>query len=571
MRHFKKILSLLLTLVMVLAMGVTAFAAESGYTITITPNSDDTTTHTYEAYQIFAGDLATKEDGTKVLSNINWGVGVNGSALLTALKGSDKFGEKNPFAACTNAETVAEVLKGFDNDAATTQAFADLAAANTSETTSGTYANNAITGLTAGYYLVKDTNYTIGTDGKDGAYSRFLLGVVGDVTVNAKSEVPTVDKKIQDGEQKIEANTASIGDSIPYVVTSNVPDMTGYDKYFFVLKDTMSKGLTFNDDVAITVGNKELKKENGDFTVTETKNDDGTTDIEIVLNNFIQYKDQKDTAITVTYSATLNQDADRTQTGNVNEVKLQYSNNPNYDYKGENKPDEDEPFGETPKSTTKTYTTGIELTKVDGANQEKKLAGAKFQISGTAMKVVLVNKEMYKESANGTYYMLKDGTYTETAPTEATTDKYDSTETKYEKVTVVNKETKAEEITAIGYTDKNGVLTFEGLAAGTYEITELKAPDGYNMLKAPITVVISGQAAMEGCTWSATVKSGNDTLTSSVDGNMIKFSVQNNSGSTLPSTGGIGTTIFTVVGIILMVGAAILLITKRRMAGSENK
>ena len=557
MKHVKRFSTLLAALVMMLAMTSSAFA----YTITLTPNSDDKGTHTYEAYQVFTGDLYEKSEDEKILSNIVWGSGVDGAALLAELK-TTKFGEATPFAACTNAAEVADVLEKFDNDAENTQKFADIAAKHLA--TKAGEGSDKIENLDAGYYLVKDKDGS--QDGKeDAAYTRFILEVVSDVTATVKSEVPSVDKKIKDGEKKLSAASASIGDKVPYEITSKVPDMTGYNKYFFVLNDTMDKGLTFNNDVAITIGSKTLAKDT-DFTVETGKVGDKTT-VKIVLKNFIQYK--KDDAISVTYSATLNEKADLSATGNANEVKLTYSNNPNYDYEGKpENPDEpgpDEPKGETPEVQTKTFTTGIELIKVDSADETKTLTGAKFKIEGEGVVVTLVNKDVYKKDAEGTYYMLKDGTYTTTAPKDDTKDKYDDEgKQKYAKVTEVVEETKKEPVSAEGYVDKDGHLKFEGLNAGTYTITEVVAPKGYNLLKDPVKVEIKAALNDEKqtCTWSAKMDDTED-LTAN-ENNLFEVKIKNKSGATLPSTGGIGTRIFYGLGTVLVLGAGIVLISRKR-------
>lgn len=189
------------------------------------------------------------------------------------------------------------------------------------------------------------------------------------------------------------------------------------------------------------------------------------------------------------------------------------------------------------------------------------------------MKVVLINKTIYKASETGTYYMLKDGTYTETAPVTDknadgyNADLYDDVNKKYEKVTVVDKTTVPTEINATGYVDENGVLTFEGLGEGTYTITELVAPNGYNLLKDPITIMITANATLEGCTW--TVKNGETGLTAGAD-HLFAFDVENNSGTELPSTGGTGTTIFYILGSLLVVVAGVVLVTRKRMNASEN-
>ena len=151
MRKVKKLLGLLLAAVMVLAMGVPTFAASGSYTLTISGASDG---HTYEAYQIFAGDLSENE---QTLSNVKWGDGVNGEALLAALKGTEE--EPTAYQTCTTAADVAKVLESYDDNSQEMKAFADIAGQHLTETTSGTLSaynegkSYTISGLAAGYYL----------------------------------------------------------------------------------------------------------------------------------------------------------------------------------------------------------------------------------------------------------------------------------------------------------------------------------------------------------------------------------------------------------------------------------
>ena len=541
----KKIISVLLALVMTLALSVTALAA-GDYSIEVTNTNKSVSIkgNTYYAYKIFD---ATYDNSKHVAYTID-----KDFEGFTYTVGDESY----------SGETLINYLATLTNNSEALDAFAKAAlnyvtTKRLSPDGQAVAASESVNiSLTApGYYLVSGS--ATAPDNQQVVAACSLTTAKPDATVNPKVDAPSVDKKIQKGDQKVEANTASIGDKIDYVVSSKVPNMKGYEKYYFVLNDTMSKGLTFNNDVVVKIGSTTLSEDA--YTVTSTVNADKTTSIEIVLKNFIQYKEQAGADITVTYSATLNQDADLTQTGNINEVKLTYSNNPNYNYKGTDKPNPGEPVSETPKTETKTYTTGLKLTKVDG--EGKTLTGAKFEIKGTGVKVVLVNREIYKVSENGTYYMLTDGTYTITAPTEDTADSYDSTETKYEKVTVVDKTTVPTEINATAYVNANGVLTFEGLAAGEYTITELVAPSGYNLLKEPVEVVITGTPTLTGCAWTVTV----DGTKATADGNLWAFNVVNNTGTELPSTGGMGTTIFYVLGGVLMAGAFVLLVVRKRM------
>lgn len=556
MKATKRIFSVFLTCVlaftMAFAMGLTASAAD--YTITITKPEGDID-RTYEAYQIFKGNL----DGN-TLSDIEWGTGINGADFLTELQTNTSF---TSFKSCTDAKTVAEKLATFKDNSDGAVAFAKLAgnflttATGSAKATSS--ANGEIKVPTAGYYLLKDvTDVTTPHD----ALSLNILEVVKDVTVNPKADHPTVDKKIgTDISTGVAANEATIGDKVPFVIASKVPKMQGYTKYFFVLNDSMTAGLTYNKDVAIKIGDTTLAADAYDVTYDDTANT-----MKIVIKDFIQYKSQASEDIVVTYSATLNEKADLTQAGNKNTVKLTYSNNPNVESKGENEPDSTDPVGETPEHVTVTYSTKLQLTKVDGGDKNVKLEGVEFQITGTSIKTAVSKGDYFKQDAAGTYYQLKDGTFTETVPTAETGSKYVSTSVKYAKVTDTAEQTKMQKVTASGTTDANGLITFEGLGAGTYYITELKAKSGYNLLTAPITVVITATPGTTSCTWTATMNGENATFAD----NMVKLTVENNKGSVLPITGGIGTTIFYVIGGLLVCGAVVMAITKKKLSVEDK-
>lgn len=542
MKATKRIFSVFLTCVlaftMAFAMGLTASAAD--YTITINKPAGDID-RTYEAYQIFRGNL----DGS-TLSDIEWGTGIDGAAFLTELK------KNEPFKSCTDAKTVAEKLASFTDDSNEAVAFAKLAGKFLTTATASS-STGQIT-VPAGYYLLKDV-----TAVTDDALSLNILKVVKDVTVNPKADHPTVDKKIgTDITTGVAANEATIGDKVPFVIASKVPQMQGYTKYFFVLKDSMTAGLTYNKDVAIKIGATTLAADAYDVTYDDTANT-----MKIVIKNFIQYKSEAGKDIVVTYSATLNEKADLTQAGNKNTVKLTYSNNPNVDYKGDNEPDTTDPVGETPKHETVTYSTKLQLTKVDGADHNVKLEGVEFQITGTSIKTAVSKGEYFKQDAAGTYYQLKDGTFTETVPTSETESKYVSTSVKYAKVTDTAEQTKMQKVTASGTTDANGLITFEGLGAGTYYITELKAKSGYNLLTAPITVTITAAPSATGCSWTVSTNAA-------FEDNMVKLTVENNKGSVLPITGGIGTTIFYVIGGLLVCGAVVMAITKKKLSVEDK-
>lgn len=626
MKQMRRKLSFLLIAVLLLGMNVRVQATQTDqqqqaankpHTITILGEG---TGHTYEAYQVFSGRVDTVS-GESVLSDIQWGKGintskVNGKELLEDLQTCTLAGINGavdtPFAGCKTAAEVAEKLAGTGNDSDLVELFSRVVAGHLSTdfvtsteqaggpNTEGKYTYTIpVTG--DGYYFIKDKDGSVTAEGE--SYTKYMLQVIGDVEVNAKADTPSLDKEIVEDEPmcgntqpdhehtqdcyETDRNNAAVGDVVNYKVTSNVPVMDGYENYFFVVTDTMSKGLTFNNDVAIvitgpTITAKTLTAE--DFTVTTSAGVNGSTEFKIVFKNFIQYKALAGADIEIRYSATLNEDADMGTTGNKNTAKLTYSNNPQVSTDGD-EPSPDSPVGETPEEETYTYTTEIELTKVDG--EGNRLEGAEFEISGTKMNTVVVRKEVFSPANPQDverYYELIDGSYTTTMPTVETAASYAgitgaTTEEDVNKVQVYRKDIQTEVVTSIAtdadgnpipvtaraVVSENGVLRFEGLAAGEYTITEITAPNGFNLLDKPLKINITWQEDpndLTKCIWDKTVDS--DSGFQVGDDGIFRINVVNQSGTTLPSTGGMGTTIFYVVGTILVLGAAIVLIAKKR-------
>ncbi len=561
MKHMKKIASLILALAMVFSLATAAFAAgEYSITVKNANTSISINGKTYSAYKLF--DVIYNEDKTaysytidKDFENFSYTytdadkktVTVKGEALIAYVA-----------TLTANSEALNAIAEAALSYATTNAITADGSAAAANETA-------AISLDAAGYYLV--AGQATAPENQTITAACALTTTDPSAQVNVKADAPSVDKKIVEGDNKVESNDAAIGDTVNFEITSKVPDMTGYEKYYFVVNDTLSKGLTYNaNSLTIKIGEKTLTKDT-DYTVTTGKTTDGSTTIEIVFKNFIQYKTPKGAAIVITYSATLNADAVIGVAGNPNKVTLTYSNNPNTKDDGDpenpDKPGPNSPVGETPEEETRTYVTDLTIIKTD--KDGNKLAGAEFDIEGTALNTVIVTKDVYTVAENGTYYKLKDGTYTTTAPTtgeNGNEDKYASTTVKYTKETKTETIIKQENVKYHVVVGDDGVLNLEGLPAGEYTITETKAPDGYNLLKEPIKVTITWTAPAEGqtnCTWTYT---GTDK-----EGNVCTnhITIINQTGSELPETGGMGTTIFYVLGFLMMTGAAVLLITKRRM------
>lgn len=487
MKKLKLIFATLLSVLFAFTGGK-AFADDATYTLTL----DGTTTgHTYEVYQVFAGDVSS--DGT-TLSNIKWGSGVNAFT----------------FNGSSDAATIAESL-GTGKDTDTAKSFATTAEANlgtATATVSSTASTTTISGLAAGYYLVKDADNS--QSGENSSYTRFILKVVGDATAELKSDVPSVVKKVQDTNDTTGKTTGwqdsadyDINDSVPFQLTATLPsNLDDYTEYYLEFSDTLSDGLTYNKDAKVYLVNGDDKT---DVTSSFTIADDGSS---FKINNLKSLDGvTSSTKVVVEYTATLNSNAVIGSEGNPNTVKLIYSNNPNYTGSGETSP-----TGETPEDTVIVFTYKVVVNKVD--QKGKALDGAEFTLSKK----------------------LADGSLQEVAVVKNTA---------------------------------GTTFTFSGLDDGDYVLSETTTPNGYNTIDdVEFTVtadhdVESDSPALKSL--SGDVTTGSLEFTSSTTDGSLTTNVVNKKGSVLPSTGGMGTTILYVVGTILVLAAGILLVTKKRM------
>lgn len=449
-------------------------------------------------------------------------------------------------------------------------------------------------------------------------------------------------------ETKVSADSSAIGDTVTFDVEVTVPNTRKYEQHFwFVMNDKLPEGITFTGISSVKVGNMTLidtskaspaapisdaaytteAAANGYYTLkvnnpavapsTEPVPNNyewevagydavkaaGGQTIEIVFNQFKKFVETNNLIgqkVIVTYTGVVNDDASYEPTGNENEVTFDYSNNPNHDYNGDEPgPDDDNVTGTTPKDTTKTYTTSLKILKVDENGEE--LAGATFELKGNSLNRTVLTGYRFVETSytptNGeevdttaTYWKLKDGSYTTTDPaTVANTTQYQSTETKYYKVTYDYDEVTEKETDIVIVTDDDGVAEFTGLREGTdYTLEEIAAPDGYNKIDGISNITITWEdpekvvvPEQEGDAKEAAenlIARGGFTIAEAgttanpafgIEWNdtnkQFEVTIKNQSGSVLPSTGGIGTTIFYIVGAILVIGAGVILITKRRM------
>lgn len=499
MKYMKKFMALIATLTLALAMAVPAFAEAATTTYTITINNG---TGTYEAYQIFKGDLYND-----TLSNIEWGDNVTDA-------GRTKFGN-----AADKAKTI--------TTEADAKAFAVEVAKYLTDPAAGT-GTDSITGLAAGYYLIKNTSV-----GEGEVFTDYILRVVGDVTVNPKSGKPTLDKQIKHNETGVwgVVGDNQIGDTVEFRTITTVPNVSGYSKYEYVIHDEMSAGLTSNvkneNDVTIKVNDTtELDKNYYTVTVDGTNANKFTVTVD-VLKAIQDNKMHAGNELYTYYTGILNENAKVYNDGKQdNKAYLEYSNNP-HDNTTTNK---------TPEKVVYDWTFKMEVNKIDGESNAP-LSDAKFVLS-----------------KNGNCSL---GTIGDDGTPSNTTDLIDLIENSDGSYTVA----------PAGYTGPAvkvmtaGKITIKGLDDATeYYLYETKAPAGYNRLTDAVKFKITATYNETGDHYTSVTAAVND-----VDQQSVSVQVANNKGSTLPSTGGIGTTLFYVIGGGLMAVAAVLLVTKKRM------
>ncbi len=464
MKQTKKLFSIVLAIALVFAMAIPAFAAETTGKITITNAVEG---HTYTAYKML-NFAPTAEDANKGVYTIADGWD---AFFAEGAKGAEYFDVADKKVTAKEGKTPDDVLA----KAAVAYAKANNVAATTPVTADGETVEFA--NLALGYYAVDTTVGMICS----------LTNTNSTITSVEKNATPALEKKIVEGEDRVDTNTVAIGDTVTYQATITVGK--GVEDY--VMHDKMSAGLDFTKVASVKVNNVDVAAEN--YTVTSEGLADGCT-FEIAFENDYTAGLAENTEIVVTYEAVLTGDAVVIgANGNPNEAWLEFDEG-----------------NETTSTTTPdkviTYTTKLTVNKTDEDDQP--LAGAGFTL--------------YKKGANNEYV-------------------------KY-----------AEEIT--------GVTTFEwkGLDEGDYKIVESTVPAGYNKA-ADIEFTIDATLVNEVVDGTEQAVWIEDAPVAVVDG-AYTTDVVNATGSLLPETGGMGTTMFYMVGAMMVAAAVVLFVSKKRMA-----
>jgi fimbrial isopeptide formation D2 family protein/LPXTG-motif cell wall-anchored protein len=576
--------------------------------------SADTATHTYTAYEIFTGEYkqtagADTTDNTAddkyEFEITGFGSGVNWTALLST---GSTFMNLTPDGTNTiadviddlgasatdlqKAKAIAQVLgDNITGNSAEADALAKIFAA--AKAGNGTTITTSGTTLTEGYYLITDS-YTSSADTSD-AQSKFILQVAKkqgseSITIVPKKSYPTLIKKVKEnvndptgnvtinGQDQTTDTTAKyndvadydIGSAVPFKLYGSMPATLGdYAHYYYKFTDTLGPQFDQPTNITITIGTTTLTAAwdatNSKYTITgdtgtncRVKWDATNKQLTISFEDIKAYTGvAADTIVTVEYTAVLNDTANIGLPGQTNAAKLTYSNNPNFEYTPhtddakEDKPtnpgptdspnDDFDETDDTPEDKVIVFTYELDVTKIDGTTKVT-LPGAEFTLQNSSNKYA-------KVASDGKFLGWVDTTVTDTAGSTTLT------------------------------SDANGLFKIIGIDDGTYTLTETKAPGNYNQLTSPVTLTLDA-TTVNNQLWDDFVAANaltslklngeaQDEGTATGNRGQAAKTIENNKGTQLPATGGIGTTLFILGGGCAAGIGGIYLISKKRTGKEE--
>lgn len=542
-----------------MTMNVSAAATEN--TVSFTGEVKDGVTHNYSAYKIFNGTV----EGDN-LTNISFAKANGFDAFLAALKADKTIGDN--FTTASTVAEVANVLSGFSDKSADAKAFADFVATHATLLAAPVTGHGSLTLDSDGYYVIIETGATGGNDYARTSYILTQYDASKGAEITVKSAAPTVDKQVYDNDDKAatgdnngwgESADHAINESFQMKLIATIPDdedFAAYKAYKVAFHDTYNKGITFEGIASVTVAGETV---NAGEAKTDYQLASNTTNrtLDITINDIVpaitaasKKLGTDEITVEVIYNVHLNEDAVTvnasasglsTSYDNVNGVYLEYSNNPNWNGSGtaapgEDTPGDDESTGETPKDYVWVFTYESNNNKIDDAN--KPLAGAKFQIKNGDTVIKLVDK------GNGEYVVAKQSLALSTS--EGASPKI---------------------VDTMISTGANAQFNIKGLDAGTYTLVETEAPQGYKV--AADTVFHISATHSEGKTENNVDTELADVTLATGEGNSLNHTIVDSSSSKLPSTGGMGTTLFVLGGGCMAGLAGIYLISKKRAKDAE--